>query len=278
MEKILLAINPTKINTNTIDFACYLANLSKSKLTAVFLEGIVENKVGVLGHADSEKYGDNGPHTESGSSGVDSKAEDHLQRFKDTCKNRGVACDVHHDKRIPIEEIIAESRFADLLVIDAEMSFADKPEVVPTHFVKEALAKSECPVVIAPYSFYGIEEIVFAYDGKAASMYAIKQFTYLLPQLHDKKITIMEVDENGDQPPIDNHKIRQFLQMHYGAVDFHFLSGKASDQLFGDLVFKKNVFLVMGAFGRNMFSNFFKHSTAELLIKTLNIPIFIAHH
>ena len=76
----------------------------------------------------------------------------------------------------------------------------------------------------------------------------------------------------------DNRKIREFLQMHYGGVQFEFLKGKPSDQLVRYLVSKKNVFVVMGAFGRSMFSNFFKHSTAELLIKAVNVPIFIAHY
>jgi nucleotide-binding universal stress UspA family protein len=35
---------------------------------------------------------------------------------------------------------------------------------------------------------------------------------------------------------------------------------------------------VMGAFGRSMLSGFFKHSTAELIIKTVNLPVFVAHH
>jgi hypothetical protein len=34
----------------------------------------------------------------------------------------------------------------------------------------------------------------------------------------------------------------------------------------------------MGAFGRSMLSDFFKHSTAELIVKTINLPVFIAHH
>ena len=38
MEKIVLAINGSRINTATIDFACYIASLTKSKLTALFLK------------------------------------------------------------------------------------------------------------------------------------------------------------------------------------------------------------------------------------------------
>ena len=40
MENILLVINGSKADRNTVDFACYIANLTHSKLTAVFIENI----------------------------------------------------------------------------------------------------------------------------------------------------------------------------------------------------------------------------------------------
>jgi hypothetical protein len=279
MEKILLAINPAKININTVDFACYIANLTRSKLTAIFLEHLKGEEVPAL------KAFHGGAYVESVlQSDLPENSErlnqwkQNLHVFENACRNRAVTCCIHRDKGVPTEEVISESRFADILIVDSEMSFRDKPETMPTEFVKKVLAKSECPVVIAPYSFYGINEIVFADDGSASSVFAIKQFSYLLPELSDKKITILQVNESGDLPTIDNHKLRELLQLQYGAIEFQFLHGKASDELFAYLVMKKDAVVVMGAFGRNMLSTFFKHSTAELLIKTINVPIFIAHH
>ncbi len=185
---------------------------------------------------------------------------------------------MHLDKGVPVWEIISESRFAELLIVDPEMSFGGKNEGVPTGFIKEVLAKSECPVVIAPFSFYGTEEILFAYDGSKSSLFAIKQFTYLFPELTDKKVTILQVNENEDGPVIEKEKIGELLQMHYSSIGFHTLYGKASDELYNYLLGKKNIFVVMGAFGRGMLSGFLKHSTAELVVKTINLPIFIAHH
>jgi hypothetical protein len=69
--------------------------------------------------------------------------------------------------------LIEESRFADLLIIDAETSFNRGLEANPTRFVKEILQHAECPVVISPVSFEGLDEIIFAYDGSASSVYAI---------------------------------------------------------------------------------------------------------
>jgi hypothetical protein len=44
------------------------------------------------------------------------------------------------------------------------------------------------------------------------------------------------------------------------------------------LLEKKNVLVVTGAFGRSTLSDLFKHSTAELLVKTIDLPVFISHH
>jgi hypothetical protein len=162
--------------------------------------------------------------------------------------------------------------------VDPEMSFGGTGGGMPTRFIKEVLAKSECPVVIAPFSFYGIDEVLFAYDGSASSVFAIKQFIYLFPELADKKVTILQVLENDNETIVEKEKIGELLQQHYSNIGFQSLHGKAGDELFGHLIKKKNVFVVMGAFGRGMFSGFFKHSTGELIIKTINLPVFIAHH
>src|SRR5215204_4772607 len=279
MEKILLAINPEKINTNTIEFACYLANLTHSNLTAIFLEHTAGEQTPVLKTAFGGAYVETILESDfRGKADVNNRWQQNVYAFENACSNRGVISCIHRHKGVATAEVIFESRFADMLIVDPEISFRDKPEVLPSSFVKEVLAKSECPVVVAPYSFNGIDNILFAYDGSASSAFAIKQFTYLLPELSGKKITILQVDEHDDLPSIDNTKLRELLQMHYGGIEFEFLHGKASDELFGYLIKKKNVFVVMDAFGRNLISAIFKHSTAEVLIKAVNLPIFIAHH
>ena len=48
MEKILLAIDAVSPDKNAIEFACYLARLTKSKITGVFLENMVADHNVVL--------------------------------------------------------------------------------------------------------------------------------------------------------------------------------------------------------------------------------------
>lgn len=272
MEKILVAIDANQINTHVLDFACFIAKLTHSKLTGIFLESDEKTMVPV---EESLHI----PHDELIEAGSRVRLwDDNIRLFKETCENRGTNCSVHLDQGVPVADIIKESRFADLLIVDPDMSFREKKETVPTDLIREVLAKSECPVVIAPLTFDGIDEVLFAYDGSLASVFAIKQFTYLFSELADRKISILQVNEKENEPVVEKEKIRELLQSHYSAIGFQLLRGNASNELFAYLLGKKNIFVVMGAFGRSMFSDFFKRSTVELILKTINLPVFIAHH
>lgn len=267
-----MAIDASQINMNTVDFACYIAKLTHSKLTGVFLDNGEKSPAPVAQSVPGRHEG-----MLPGKEKVRS-FDNNLDIFKNACANRQTNCSLHHNQGVPVAEIIKESRFADLLIVDPEMSFRGKKESVPTAFIKEVLTKSECPVVIAPFTFYGVSEIVFAYDGSQSAVFAVKQFTYLFPELTDKKITILQVNENDDDPVIERNKIGELLQMHYSAIGFHCLSGNPGNELYRYLLGKKNAFVVMGAFGRSMVSDFFRHSTADLLVKTIDLPVFVAHH
>ncbi len=279
MEKIILGIDARQINTKALYFACYIANLTRSKLTGIFLENLPVEDVPVMKRLYGIPYVETIVAADIPGNDLKKKVcEQNIRLFREICDSKAVNCSVHRDKGVPAAELVAESRFADLLIADTDLSFRDKQEKPPSAFLNEVLAKSECPVVIAPSDFYGIDEILFAYDGNASSLFAIKQFTYLFPELYGKKITIMEVGEKGDLPITEKKKIGELLQMHYSSIGFQFLQGRASNELFAYLIGRKNVFVVMGAFGRNMLSAFFRPSTAELLVQTLDLPLFIAHH
>jgi len=276
MEKILLAMDAENINAQAIDFACYLAKLTNSRLTGIFLEDLLsDDKPALRENAALQHAARSGPMSREAVAAV---VEENIGQFRQSCESRGIAPKVHRDRGIPLYEIIQESRFADLLVIDAETSFARKREAVPGRFVKDVLQEAECPVIIAPYSFHGIDEIFFAYNGSASSVFAIRQFTYLFPEWRRKKITVINVRDKEEKAIEDQFKMKEWLGQHYTDVELKVLKGDASDQLFGYLVDKSNAMVVIGAYGRSMLSRYFRHSHAHLLVKSVNLPLFIAHH
>lgn len=279
MEKILLAIDALNPDTSAFDFACYLANLTHSKLTGIFLENLVADEKPVLTKAYGSPYLDwtideNSPEYQD----KQKKIEQNLKLFKQVCENRFIQYNAHRDRNLPAREIIDESRYADIVIVDAATSFNKRFEGTPTEFVKDILKDAECPVIIAPESFDGIDEIVFAYNNTKSCAFAIKQFTYLFPMLKDKKATVFQVNEQGVWADKDKYNFKEWLQHHYSSLVFEIVKGDTDDKLFDYLFKRKNIFIVMGAYGRTAASRFFHRSHADRIISTVTQPIFISHH
>ncbi len=276
MEKILLALDRHQINMNAIDFACYLARLTSSELKVIFLDSELQEP------ASGNKVKSVATDLSTQASVVDKKlviqpTPDANLQIESACQGRGVRIRVHEEEGEPLSAIISETRFADVMVIDPELSFKSRRESTPTSFVKDVLAHSECPVVIAPYSFNGIDEIVFAYDGSASAAFAVKQFIYLFPELTDLKLTIVQVSDEKNMPLIEKKKLIEFLQMHFSSIGYRIIEGVAKEELFKYLHDKKNQLVIMGAYGRKGIPTLFKQSTADLLLKAVNLPLFVAH-
>jgi hypothetical protein len=277
MKKILLALDADHADTAVIHFACNIATLTNSTLTGYFLSEPKEEET-VVNMAFGMPYVETVV-AQSIPTAAEQKQLAYIQQFERTCAVRGIRCQVlNNSARFAAESIIEESRFADLVIVQATLSFEKKPETAPTGLVKEILAEAECPVLVAPLNLAGIEEIVFAYDGSRSAVFAIKQFTYLFPELTDKKAIILQVNKEGSLPVTEKDKIGKWLRMHYSSIGFQVLQGNASEELYGWLLGKQNTIVVMGAFGRSWLSGLFKPATAGLLLKTINLPFFITHH
>lgn len=276
MEKILLAIDAISFDMNAFEFACYLAKTTRSKLTGIFLENLVESEK-VL--QSKLKNIINSTSQNSNNELTDKRIliEKNIEIFKDHCNQKQINFNIHRDRGVPVEEIIEESRFADVLVVDAETSFNKKYEGLPTEFVSSILRKAECPTIIAPENFEAVNEIIFSYENSDSSLFAIKQFTHLFPHFSNTKITILHVNETGMWQDPEKHKLYEWLQIHYTNIQFEILQGITETKLFEYLLKKQNIIVIMGAYGRNKIAQLFKSSQADILIKTITQPIFIAH-
>ena len=274
MEKIII-VTDSRVDLATLDFGCYLAELTKSRLIGMLLN----NPVIKLTPSESYKqwYLKNGVSTETEDVVMD--IDQATLYFMEECRKRGIKSEVFSDKGSPFEEVIYESRFADLLVLAPDLSFAGDLHDLPSSFVRRVLSQSECPVVLAPDTFDRVEEIVFCYDGSESSLFAIKQFTYLFPQFKNLKTSVLEIRDSDFSNKDEGHtKTLSWLRAHYDKVDFKFLQGDVKDELLIYFLNRSDYFIVMGAFGRNMLSNLFRKSSSEILIKTIDLPLFIAHH
>jgi hypothetical protein len=277
MKKILIAMDIERPDLKGIEFGIYLSQLSGAALTGIFLERVnLSEQAGV-------KFAYGSVYVETIDSSqlpeTISREQNHtenIRQFEDACSGR-VAYNVKRDFHEPIDALVANTRFADLLVVSPAL-FSSSATERPSAFIKNVLAKSECPVILSPFHFHEVKELYFACDTESSSMFAIKQFTYLFPELRNIKLTILQASENADFKSGDLEQIKQYLAANYREIVVHEMTGKPDDELFDYLLRKTDAVLVMGAYGRSKLSNFFSHSTADPLIEVNALPLFITHH
>jgi hypothetical protein len=279
MEHILLIMDGAKRDLSTLEFTCYLAGITHSKITALIGAGIKESEIPVQKELFALPYVETIVASDvQENKKIMKSVEDNQKWFEEACGNRNVNCHIRRNLNISVSDIIKESRFADVLIVSPETSIPDRNDGSPTDFVREILASAECPVILSPYSFDGISEIAFSYNGSEASVFAIKQFMHVFPELNTKTVYLIQVDQKPGQPIKENDRIVALLTSHYSNVKFVHLTGDPENELFNFLLLKKQMFVVMGAFSRNTISSFIRRSTAELSLRLINLPFFVAHN
>ena len=137
---------------------------------------------------------------------------------------------------IPVATVVTESRFAALLLINQQTSFAELASSQPPEFVKDTLTEAECPVMIVPENTAPVNEIIFTYNGTHSSMYAIRQFTQLFPSLSDIPAQVVYVIENGNGEIPDKKLLTAYMEQHYRHVSYTVMEGEPAPALLGLLL------------------------------------------
>lgn len=278
MNHIILAIDPEKTQPQAVDFAIYLAGITGSKLTGMFMQ------LAGKSHEPGLKFVLGGAYVETIDRSVlpetklkNEASEMIIADFVRKCEQKQVNSLVHRAYGSSVAELLTESRYADLLIIATE-AFSDNALSAPGDFVRTVLHEAACPVIMAPeHPFAGIEEIFWAFGNEDAALFAIRQFAYLFPGMKDVPLTVLHASQYEGLTEELKAKVYEMLRTKFELVYFRELYGKADEALFDFLLRKQNALLVTGAYGRGKLSQFFKHSTADLPAKISNIPFFIAH-
>lgn len=172
-------------------------------------------------------------------------------------------------------ELVVLSRNADVIVLDASISFDRKTITGPSRTLKHILRNTNCPVFIAPQTFEGITSLIYCHDGTAAGFYALKQLSYLFPLLNKLQLTVFTL---GDRPGLQEmNLLREWLHVHYPLATVKSAGGRDKSLFFETLRDSDDVLLIFGAYNRSLFSQWFKRSHADFFIQFFNATIFIAH-
>jgi len=116
-----------------------------------------------------------------------------------------------------------------------------------------------------------------AYDGSESSVYAIKQFAYLFPELCDNTtILVYAREKNGEEFP-EEINIEELAARHFSDLTLLRLDADPRKYFSSWLMEHKKAILISGAFGRSEVSRLLRKSFVSDIISDHRLPVFIAH-
>jgi hypothetical protein len=202
----------------------------------------------------------------------------HKTLFSRECEQYHIPYSLHDNDREWNKALLQkESRFADLILISGEFFYAEIDDKQPNQYLRDVLHSAECPVLLVPEDFTTIQHVFMAYDGSRDSLYALKQFCYLFPDLTDLPTEILYLNETTSDDIPDLASLKQFTRAKFDSMSFSRLHFNANDYLATWISEKKNALLVSGSFGRSPISYLGNRSFSEDVIREHQLPVFIAH-
>lgn len=279
MKKIIAAFDGLKFSESTLNYTLYIAKQTHAHLVGVFLDDLVYHTYGYK-EIVSYEGGDLDNAVQEWNEKDRYKRDESVKVFEKACQNAGINFSVHRNKNVAHQELVHESIYADLLIINWKETFIHSEEKIPSTFLRDLLTDVQCPVLLVPDNYHPIEKLIFLYDGEPASVYAVKMFSYLLPVLKhlDTEVVSIKPEDLSLHLP-DNRLMKEFMKRHFPKAEYHVFKGEAEEQIVSFLRPRKDHFLVvLGAYRRGRVSRWFKPSMADSLMKFIKRPLFIAHN
>lgn len=274
MKKILIAFNGTQFSTAAFEFARELNERQPVLLTAVFIPQVSYSNLWSysIGAMTAPVFA---PMIEQED---DDQLKENIERFQTLCVKNNIAFRVHKDfSDVALPELKHETRFADLLLLSSEKFFENMIGGMPGEYLKETVHDAECPVLILPENYTFPQRNIIAYDGSPSSVYALKQFAYLLPELsNNDTLLVYSKDENNLRLP-DEEFVEELATQHYKNLTLLKLQLESKKFFNTWLQETENPILICGSMGRSIFSQMFRKSFVSEIIADHNMPVFIAH-
>ena len=277
MNKIIAAFDSLRFSESTLAYSIYLAKRYNAHIVGVFLQE--STRVGYAVYATLVENAVPGKTIFDEIAQADKMAtEKAVTQFEESCKEAKVTYSIHRDKKSAFEELIHETIFADLLVIDAWETFSYIETGLPGWFIKNVLHHVHCPVLVVPKKFILIDKLVLLYDGSPSSVHAIRMFNYIWPEMNQLETKLVSAKEDAYSMHLpDNKLLKEWMKRHFPKVTYQVIEGYGKEIIALLKAEDPGILVVAGAYHRSNLSMWFHKSLADLLIKDVKSPVFIAH-
>lgn len=272
MKKILLAFEGTNFSEGAFEFARKLNELQPILLTGVFLPQT--ELANLWSYADPVGV----PFIPTIESSEAEMVHENIARFEKLCKSNDIDFRVHKDfYDLALPELKKESRYADLLILGSEVFYQNMGMQSAYSYLKDVLLGIECAVMIVPEKFDFPKRNVLAYDGSEESVYAIKQFAYLFPELADAETMLVYANDDAEKDFPEKVQIEELAARHFRNLSLYKLDVNPKRFFRVWASEEKSAILVSGSYGHSGLSQLFKRSFVKDVITDHRLPVFIAH-
>lgn len=267
MKNVLLAIDDNNFSEGAFEFARNMNDQEPILLSGIFLPEL--------------DLSTNLNYTSVFVPLIETYAEDSIkqsrEKFKQSCLRYGITFNIHDNLQgKALSELKKATRFSDLLLLGGEKFYADLTQYNSEEFLGGALHKAECPVIVVPEKFTPPESVILCYDGGPSCLYAIKSFTYLFPQLCNRRtILVYSTVQETEIPEFD--KIKELATHHFTDLSFQLLQADPEKYFDTWLSEIKYPIVVSGAYARSGLSRLARKSFISSIIKEHHLPLYIAH-
>lgn len=272
MKKILLVFDGSHFSQGAFNYALHISKTQPILLTGVFLPSTdyTDTMIYYLGGMAGPLYV---PTLDTDTETM----EQNVEKFKSLCVKHNIEHRVHTSVSGSIVEgIKKETRYADVMILSSETFYSNLGKVTQDYYLQDTMHKAECPVIIVPENYKMPQSIILAYDGSRTSVFAIKQFAYLFPELSGlSTVVVYASDENEDLP--DMPYIEELAARHFKDLSFFKLEADPKKYFNTWMMDRGSAILVTGSFGHTGLSEIFKRNFAEDVINEHNLPVFVAH-
>jgi len=268
MKKIIVVFDGIHYSKGAFDFARELNELNPVFITAVF----APQTIVLTGDDASAGYI---PLLEGTPTDI---IESNIVEFEKNCKNHKIDYSVHRDfNDFALPELVRESLFADLLLVGSELFFFSAGIEKPNIYLKTLLHNSKCPVIVVPEKFAFPREVMIVFSDREDSVFALKQFFYILPELTKLRTSIVFIGKNRDGDFSFHKQLEELVATHF--TNYTIESINPDNEKFPKGLFSPAgpALLVCGSYGRSHLWDLFKKSFADSAISSHSLPVFISH-
>jgi hypothetical protein len=192
MKKISAAFDGLQLSESTMQYAINITKADNAHVSGIFLDDLIHHS---YRFADiiSKEGGVSDKKVEMLNEKDEKTRKNSMRVFKKACENAGIDFSIHRDRNVALKDLLHESIYSDLLIINRKEDFNIYREEIPSDFMREILTDVQCPVLVVPEKYKPVQKIIFLYDGDPSSVFAVKMFNYILTPFKDLGTQVVSV-------------------------------------------------------------------------------------